>query len=166
MDYFYSLQNIVLQCFLCLSTLFPFCICFWWFRKRWTRSKQIHIKNGFISHSIIQRMRMRWQSSHPFAKWKIFQRFSFHLHLLLYFLRFVFILINILLRHIFLSFFFFLILFLLFLHPRPPCLCRLWKWSQLVVIITSISSSKLKFRRWIKMTHYKKIGGFYDRNLT
>jgi hypothetical protein len=46
--------------------------------------------------------------------------------------------------------FFFLILFLLLLHPPPSCLSRLQKWSQFVIITTSISSSKLKFRRWIK----------------
>jgi hypothetical protein len=48
------------------------------------------------------------------------------------------------------AYFFFLILFLLLLHPPPPCLSRLQKWNQLVVITTSISSSKLKFRRWIE----------------
>ena len=47
-------------------------------------------------------------------------------------------------------FFFFLILFLLLLYPPPPCLCRLRKWSQLVVITTSIFKPKLKFQRWIK----------------
>ena len=82
-----------------------------------------------------------------FPEMKETSKIPFHLHLLLRFLRFVYIQINVLLRHIFLPLFFFLILFLLLLHPPPPCLCRLRKWSQLVVITTSISSSKLKFRR-------------------
>ena len=150
MYYFYSLQKILLQCFLCLSILFPFSIHLGWFRGRWTRSKQINIKNYFVSHSILQRTMMRRQSSHPFAKWKRLWRFTYHLHLLLRFVRFVFIQISVLLRHICLPLFISLIFFLLFMHPPPPCLCRLQKWSQLVVITTLISSNKLKFRRWIK----------------
>jgi hypothetical protein len=85
-----------------------------------------------------------------FREMKETLKICLHLYLLLRFVRFVFIQINVLLRHIFLPLFFFLILFLFLLHPPPPFLCRLRKWSQLVVITTSISSNKLKFRRWIK----------------
>ena len=39
-------------------------------------------------------------------------------------------------------------------HPPasypPPCLCRLRKWSQIVVIISSICNTYIMFRRWIK----------------
>ena len=149
-NYLYSLQKKLLQCFQCLSTLFPFCIRLGCFRGRWTRSKQINIRNCFISHSILQRTTIRRRSFHPFAKWKRLQRFAYHLRLMLYFVWFVLIQITVLLQHICLPLFIFLILFLLLLHPPPPSLCRLRRWSQFVVITTSISSNKFKFRRWIK----------------
>ena len=126
------------------TTLFPFCMRLGWFRGRWTRSKQIKIKNYFISCLILQRTTMRRQSSHPFAKWKRLQRFAYHLHFLLRFVWFVFIQISVILRQICLPLFIFLILFLLFLHPPPRCLCILRKWSQLIAITTSISSCEHK----------------------
>ena len=46
--------------------------------------------------------------------------------------------------------FYFSHIVLLIMHPPPPCLCGLRKWSQLVVIITSISNNKLKLLRWMK----------------
>ena len=124
MHYFYFIQNIVLQCFVCLSTLFPFCMFLGWFWGRWTLSNQINIRNCFIFHAILQRTTMRHQSSHSFEKWNRLWRFAFHLHLLLRFVQFVFIQISVLLRHICMPLFIFI---MLRMHPPPPCLGRLQK---------------------------------------